>query len=206
MESSASPADTPLGQVRILLQTRTHLPVGQGRGEKLEFMKDIVCQHLWKRDFDKGQERWYPYNDLFGLEDRLCFFLIDHFGHNHAQEREGPVPVLRFEWDGEALNQIHEDLPSKLKTELEKWPFTWEGRKWHRVPKEPDGTYSPVNFRLIMRSQLRLGVPLLQDHIEFVGKYPEHALWLREHLEEHLWAVLEPYSNLPPRVRHERAI
>lgn len=103
MESSASPADTPLGQVRILLQTRTHLPVGQDRGEKLEFMKDIVCQHLWKRDFDKGQERWYPYNDLFGLEDRLCFFLIDHFGHNHAQEREGPVPVLRFEWDGEAL-------------------------------------------------------------------------------------------------------
>lgn len=87
-----------------MLQTRTHLVLGKDRGEKLAFIKNLGCQHLWQRDFDPTQERWYPYNDVFGLEDRKCFFLIDHFGHDHdTREEQTPVPVLWFKWTGESL-------------------------------------------------------------------------------------------------------
>src|SRR5687767_15059912 len=67
-------------------------------------MKNMVCQHLWKRDFNPLQERWYPYNAVFGLADRLCFLLIDHFGYDHGtQVDQAQVPVVWVAWVGEIL-------------------------------------------------------------------------------------------------------
>ncbi|KAF4969804.1 hypothetical protein FSARC_3029 [Fusarium sarcochroum] len=138
-------------RLRILLQTTTHHVPGKDHGEKITFTKNIICQHLWKRDFDPLQERWYPYNDVFGLQDRKCFFLIDHFGFDHSiQEEQGPISVRWYKWNGDSLVQVHTDLPAAIRGELKKWPFTWEGRKFHRLPKNPDGTYSPTVYRRIV--------------------------------------------------------
>lgn len=105
MESSANTTASPKGKIRILVKARTHLVPGHDRGEQLDFMNNVACQHLWQRDFDREQERWYSYNDTFGLENRTCYFLIDHFGHDHAtQDQHMPKPtVLFFEWTGESL-------------------------------------------------------------------------------------------------------
>lgn len=96
--------------------------------------------------------------------------------------------------------RVYEELPLTIQEELKKSPFTWEGRKWHRVPKEPDGTYSPVTYRAIIKSSLCLGNPVLEDHIKFVREYPEHVRWLRDHLDESLWLKLKPYCTLPSEI------
>lgn len=96
---------TSTGKLRVLLQTRTHLLPGDDREERLTFMRNTVCQHVLNRDFDRAQERWFPYRDHFGLHDCECFFLIDHHGYDHtttgAEEEE--VPVLWYKWTGESL-------------------------------------------------------------------------------------------------------
>ena len=38
--------------------------------------------------------------------------------------------------------------------------------------------------------------------MKFVREYPEHARWLRDHLDKHLWLMLEPYCNLPSEVEN----
>jgi hypothetical protein len=95
--------------------------------------------------------------------------------------------------------QITTDLPATIQQELKKWPFTCQGRTFHRIPKNPDGTYSPTVYRRVVQSFLRLGIPLSDDHIKFVEQYPKHARWLKDNLEEHLWLQLEPFS----RIRNE---
>ena len=104
MESSAAPQPeaNSAGKVRILLQSATHLVPSDDREEKLDFVKNVVCQHHWQRDFDRTQERRYPHGDDFGPKNRKCFFLIDHHGHDHTAGEE-KVPVLWYKWTGESL-------------------------------------------------------------------------------------------------------
>ncbi|RSL72946.1 hypothetical protein CEP53_000948 [Fusarium sp. AF-6] len=198
MESSAAPQPeaNSAGKVRILLQSATDLVPGSDRGEKLTFVQNIVCQHHWQRDFDRSQERWYSHGDDFGLKNRKCYFIIDHHGQDHTIEEE-EVPVLWYKWTGVSLIRVNEELPSKMLKELKKWPFTWEGRKFHKAPKGPDGKYEPLVHRQIIRSYLRQGMPVLGGTIEFLREYPEHARWLKAHLEPELWVQVEPYCNLP---------
>ncbi|KAI9164100.1 hypothetical protein HJFPF1_05736 [Paramyrothecium foliicola] len=196
MENQETPPDENSSRkVRVLLETYTHLVPGMDRGEKLAFIKNIVCQHYWKRDMDYEQERWYPYRDDFGLENVHCFFLIDHHGHDHTVEEE-TVPVEWYRWTGETLVRVHRDFPSKIQRELRKWPFTWEGRKFHRSPKGPDGNYDPTQRREIIMSSLRLGAPIRNDEVQFLKEYPDHAQWLKAHLKRELWAKIEPFCDI----------
>lgn len=87
---------------------------------------------------------------------------------------------------------MNESLPLRIREELKKWPFTWEGRKFHREPKGPNGKYAPTVQRAIIRSSLELGGPIFADQIEFLKEYPEHALWLKARLAPELWAKIEP--------------
>ncbi|KPM39325.1 hypothetical protein AK830_g7236 [Neonectria ditissima] len=198
MESSAAPQPEAnfAGKIRILLQTITHLVPGTDRQEKITFIKNAVCQRHWQRDYDSAQERIFLYGDDFGLKNRRCFFLIDHHGFDHTIQEE-KVPVVGYEWTGESLVRIHEEPPSRIQEELKKWPFTWEGRKFHRLPKGPDGKYDPKDRRDIIKSSLYLGIPIVEDQLKFLREYPEHAKWLRTHLDHQLWVKIEPFCDLP---------
>jgi hypothetical protein len=88
MNPSKDSETIPPERLRVLLQSITHHVPGKYYGEKMSFTKNIICQRLWNRDFDPLQERWYPFNPLFGLRGRKCFFLIDHFGFDHAIHEE----------------------------------------------------------------------------------------------------------------------
>ncbi|VUC32224.1 unnamed protein product [Clonostachys rosea] len=185
MESSVvlQPTTSATGKVRILLQTIAHLVPGSDREEKLTFIDNLICRHFWKRDFDRDQERRFFYHDCFGLDNVECFFLVDHHGYDHTVEEE-MVPVLWYKWTGES--------PRKLK----KWPFTWEGRKFHRH-KRPEGECELVGHRRLLMSELALGIPIFEKDIKFLKENPEHAQWLRRNLKPQLWAKIEPYCDLP---------
>lgn len=92
-----NPGDTLAGPVRILVQTVTHLVPGNNYMERVEYMRNLICQHHWKRDFNRDQERWNVHGDEFAFPNRNCYFLIDH-GHS-----EGDPPVLWYKWTGESL-------------------------------------------------------------------------------------------------------
>ena len=93
---------TPL---RVLVQTKTHLVLGENLeadyATKVDFMKNLICRHLWNRDFDKRRERWNSHGDQFGYSDRDCWFLIDH-----GDSVDEP-PVLWYKWTGESLSETH---------------------------------------------------------------------------------------------------
>ncbi|EHK26893.1 uncharacterized protein TRIVIDRAFT_62694 [Trichoderma virens Gv29-8] len=188
------------GKVRVLLESVTHLVPGSDRDEKLSFVKNIVCQRHWKRDFDRSQERMYPYGDFFGLKNRNCFFLIDHHGHDHTVQEE-EVPVIWYKWTGESLIHMNDTLPLWIQEELKKWPFTWEGRTVHRLPRGPDGNFEPKVQREVIKSKLNLGIPMFARDIEFLREHPEHALWLKARLDRELWAQIEPFCELPEEVK-----
>ncbi|CAH0001000.1 unnamed protein product [Clonostachys byssicola] len=198
MESSAVPQPTASasGKVRILLQTITHLVPGSDRAEKLDFIDNLICQHLWKRNFDNTQERRYFYHDYFGLDNVECYFLIDHHGHDHTVEEE-KVPVLWYKWTGESLVHINQELPSQIQRKLRKWPFTWEGKKFHRK-KRPDGECELVAHRRLIMSKLILGIPVFDEDIKFLKEHPEHAQWIKDNIKNRqLWVKIEPYCDLP---------
>lgn len=92
-----NPGDVLAGPVRILVQTVTHLVPGNDYMERVEYMQNLICQHHWKRDFNRDQERWNVYGHDFAFPNRNCYFLIDH-GHS-----EGDPPVLWYKWTGESL-------------------------------------------------------------------------------------------------------
>ncbi|KEY71903.1 hypothetical protein S7711_11474 [Stachybotrys chartarum IBT 7711] len=199
MEIAATPLHTGdhKAKVRILLQTLTHLVPGEDRGEKLDFIENLIAQHHWKRDFDRDQERLFLYHDDFGLDNIRCYFLIDHHGYDHTVEEE-IVPVLWYKWTGQSLIRINEELPSKVQRKLRKWPFTWEGRKFHReLPSGEHGDYTPIDLREIIMMNLHRGVPILQEDRDFLWNYPDHAQWLKDHLKHELWIKIESFCNLP---------
>lgn len=104
-----SPQGSPLLQpspVRILVQTLTHLVPVSGTKEyhdlymdKYHTMFNHICKYHWNRRFDSTIYRDYTYNDKLGYNDRLCFYLLDY----GTSSSDDDVPILCYEWTGEAL-------------------------------------------------------------------------------------------------------
>lgn len=43
----------------MLVHTTTSRVPGNGRWERVVFMRNLICQHHWNRDFDWDQDRWH---------------------------------------------------------------------------------------------------------------------------------------------------
>ena len=93
------PGEIAAKPVRILVQTVTNLVPGNHYGERVEFMRNLICQHHWNRDFDWDKDRWNAYGDYFSYDNRNCYFLIDH---GHSESSEDP-PLLWYKWTGKSL-------------------------------------------------------------------------------------------------------
>jgi hypothetical protein len=93
------PGEMSAKPVRILVQTITDLVPGNDYAERVEYMRNLICQQHWNRNFDWDQDRWNVYGDHFAYEKRNCYFLIDH---GHSESPEGP-PVLWYKWTGKSL-------------------------------------------------------------------------------------------------------
>lgn len=100
MEAPTGESNPPLqhpGPVRILVQTVTNLVPGNDYGQRVEYIRNLICQHHWNRDFDWNKDRWNVYGDQFGYENRKCYFLVDH-----GESTENP-PILWYQWTGKSL-------------------------------------------------------------------------------------------------------
>ncbi|KAL7796952.1 hypothetical protein V8C43DRAFT_260694 [Trichoderma afarasin] len=171
------------GPVRILVQTVTSLVPGNDYGQRIDFIRNIVCQHHWNRDFDWNKDRWNSYGDNFGYENRNCYFLIDH-----GESAEDP-PILRYKWTGKSLIAIQEPLPEEIQSKLEKYPFTRQPRQRSGRPRP--GRYDPKTYRQIIRANLRRDAILTDDSIQFLATHPEDAAWLKDNIEARFWSKLQ---------------
>jgi hypothetical protein len=82
--------------VRVLVQTRTHLLPGADYYEKLTFMLDLICNHVWGRLFIPRRDRFHLYGPPFGCKNHRFYFVVDH-----GQARDDSiVPVLWYQFTG----------------------------------------------------------------------------------------------------------
>jgi hypothetical protein len=90
------PREDPKEAVRILVQTRTHLLPGADYYEKLNFMLDLICNHVWGRRFITRRDRFHLYGPPFGRKNHRFYFVVDH-----GQARDdSTVPVLWYQFTG----------------------------------------------------------------------------------------------------------
>lgn len=100
-EVNASDVDSP---VRVLVQTQTHHVPGDKSteyGERYDAMLNLICQHVWQRDFDKFRERHWNYHCHFALDNVECWFLIDHYGPDQSPAPD--PPIIWYRWTGTEL-------------------------------------------------------------------------------------------------------
>ena len=101
-EAAATEDDKP---VRVLVQTRTDLVPGDksaGTIKRIDAMNDLICQHVWQRDFDEFRERGWDYNCEFAWDSVECWFLVDHHGPDPTPPPD--PPVVWYTWTGTELS------------------------------------------------------------------------------------------------------
>ncbi|KAL6698027.1 hypothetical protein J3F84DRAFT_406364 [Trichoderma pleuroticola] len=176
------------GPVRILVQTVTSLVPGNDYGQRIDHIRNIVCQYHWNRDFDWDKGRWNSYGDQFGYENRNCYFLIDH-----GESPENP-PVLWYKWTGKSLIAIQEPLPEEIQSKLERYPFT--RRPIQRSRRPTPAQVDAKTRRRTIQSKLRYDMIIIDGDIEFLATHPADAAWLKDHIEAQFWSKIQPLLEL----------
>ena len=101
-EVATTESDSP---VRVLVQTRTHLVPGHKYGDigkRIDDMQNLICQHVWQRDYDEKRERAWKYRCELAVDNVQCWFLIDHHGPDPTSPPPDP-PVVWYSWTGAEL-------------------------------------------------------------------------------------------------------
>lgn len=101
--TNASDSD-PDRPVRVLVQTQTHLVPGDRFtefGKRDDAMLSLICQHVWKREFDQFRERRWNYNPYYAVDNVECWFLVDHHGPDPIPPSD--PPVVWYRWTGSEL-------------------------------------------------------------------------------------------------------
>ncbi|KAI1434158.1 hypothetical protein GGR50DRAFT_695438 [Xylaria sp. CBS 124048] len=168
---------------RIVLQTRTHHVPGGDYHEKCNNMKNLLCQHLWNRNFDSSQDRWDVYRATFAYPNRRCYFLLDH-----GQSADANVPVFWYKWTGKSFVRREGPMPHLMRVELKKRPFMPEKRELKRV--RPDAAMR----RQMIRTRLRCGIKLPRFELEFL-KDPEQVASLKEIIEPMFWDQIDELTR-----------
>lgn len=65
------------------MQTKTHL-VPEDKSiifmRRIGCMVDLICQHVWQRDYNLRRERKWMHGGEFAIDNRPVWFLVDHHG------------------------------------------------------------------------------------------------------------------------------
>lgn len=90
--------------VRILVQTKTHLVPGEkstGFMQRVDSMVNLICHHVWQRDYDLRRERKWMHGGEFSIDNRPVWFLVDHHGPDAVLVPD--PPVVWYTWTGTDL-------------------------------------------------------------------------------------------------------
>jgi len=85
---------------------------------------------------------------------------------------------------------MQQALPAKIQNKLRDYPFT----KPPSQPRPKRGPPDAAARRKTIRSKLRLGMILLDADFEFMSD-PEHARWLKDHVEDKFWLKFESLAE-----------
>ncbi|KAK3898756.1 hypothetical protein C8A05DRAFT_47009 [Staphylotrichum tortipilum] len=190
--------------VRVLVQTRTHLVPGdksdQWRGVK---MQDLICQQVWKRDFDKFRERAWNYHCHWAIDNVECWFLVDHHGPDPTLPPD--PPVIWYRWTGTEFVMVHDPLPRRVRREFRHYPFE-KSPHLHKPPPPPGpgprrtfgSRAEEIRFqRGKLLSTLRHNDYLTDALVRFVRENPEAADWVRVRVPPEVWPRLDdPYEPI----------
>ncbi|KAF2971476.1 hypothetical protein GQX73_g2057 [Xylaria multiplex] len=171
-------SDTPK---RILLQTKTHLVPGDDYQERCDKMKNLLCQHLWNRDFDYTHDRWQEYGAAFAYEGRRCYFLLDH-----GQSTTNDVPVLWYKWTGTSFQLIESPLPAQILGKLKGYPFIPPKRERSEAQPPPDAATRRQMIRFKLRSKMKIAPVELE-----LLKNPDQVALLKAEVDPRFWDQID---------------
>ncbi|KAI1500905.1 hypothetical protein F5X99DRAFT_418950 [Biscogniauxia marginata] len=168
---------------RILVQSKTHLVPGRDYHERCTNMRNMICQHVWGRNFDCEQDRWNTYGTDFAYEGKTCFFLVDN-GHSSSHD----VPVFWYIWTGESLIAVDHPLPERIQAILQKnYPFlrprTQSLRKMTCI--------DDATRRQIIRSRLLSKMKIPKPEVDFLLKNPEQVELLKADIDPRFWETID---------------
>ncbi|KAI1203421.1 hypothetical protein F5X97DRAFT_131619 [Nemania serpens] len=168
---------------RIVLQTKTHQVPGGDYQERCRKMKNLLCQHLWKRDFDYEHDRWQEYGATFAYEGRRCYFLLDH-----GQSSSNDVPVLWYKWTGTSFHFIEDPLPAQMRAKLKRYPFSRSKRK----PPQAKQSSPPdvATRRQMIRYKLRSNMKIAPVELELLGN-PDQVALLKAEIDPKFWDQID---------------
>ncbi|KAI3321349.1 hypothetical protein HD806DRAFT_503798 [Xylariaceae sp. AK1471] len=174
---------TPDAPKRILLQTKTHLVPGGDYQERCTNMQNLLCQHLWNRDFDYNHDRWQEYGAAFAYEGRRCYFLLDH-----GQSTGNDVPVLWYKWTGKLFQFIDNPLPNQIRAKLKHYPFI----RPKREPFQGEALSSPdaATRRQMIRYRLRSNMKIAPVELELLGN-PDQVALLKAEVDPKFWDQID---------------
>jgi hypothetical protein len=89
--------------VRILVQTKTQSVPNKDKDywDRITLMQNLICQHVWNRNYDDGRERARHRGCEFAYDNRDCWFLVDYPLTSVKPATE--PPILRYKWTGTSL-------------------------------------------------------------------------------------------------------
>jgi hypothetical protein len=82
-----------------------------------------------------------------------CKFLLD--------------PIVSVRLTTPSSIRVDEEFSAKMQKELRKWPFMWEGRKFHETPTGPGGKFTQIQQRDFIKSKLVLGETIHESDCNF---------------------------------------
>ncbi|OTA99894.1 hypothetical protein M426DRAFT_27115 [Hypoxylon sp. CI-4A] len=126
---------------------------GEDFSDRCKTLKNLLCRHLWRRDFDGCQDRWSSYRATFAYPYRTYYFLLDH-----AVEQPIPHPIL---------------------AELKRRPFYQLQPR--NVARTGVSLYA-ASKRQIIRTRLRSNMKIPKGEIEFL-RTPDQAQLLKEEVD-----------------------
>lgn len=212
--------------VRVLVQTKPHLVPYHGSpdiGGRLNAMWNLICRHVWQRDYDQFRERSWDYRFQAALDDIECWFLVDHHGPD-ADPPPDP-PVSWYIWSGTELSvclevalnscvaaylidipsvMVHDPLPRSVRRKLRHYPF-------RRIPLDVLVPLEPVRRtprvyrsreeeirvkREMLRETLVCNMAFTEDLVRFARKESGAAEWVRARVPPHIWARLDDPEEL----------
>ena len=214
----------PDGPVRILVQTRTDLVPGDKSTKSFvrkDAMENLICQHVWQRNFDDYRERRWDYNREFAWDSVECWFLVDHHGPDDIPPPD--PPVIWYRWTGKELLvcleltcclksthcnsvMVHDPLPRRVRRRVRSYPFT-------RIPPEhllnrrtprlipPPRVFESRDeeirvLKRMLRDTLACNSTLTEELVRFAKKNPGPAEWVRARVPPDAWARVDDESEI----------